>query len=295
VTIAWSVLGFYVAIAAWIVSLGYGLRTRRFKPFLGLGIAMALFLNIGYFVQGQPAAIAYFVGIYDVFDNLGLDRTEGANALGPCVDNACSVWGDRYVNHPTWGVAFHDRFANGPALRVNMLYLHIGFNTVAFVLMHWLLFRPGHGANRNRHRMVGKVSFAFLTAGTIAAIWMASEHGSVEEYGGVLAQLGFYSMSMFVYGTAIMGILKARSGSVKDHRVWMIRHAGAMWGAFWLFRVMLVFTGPLFRNWESVSLLLSIWLSAPLGIVIAEVARRRLMERNSTIDLKDESAPAFAL
>ena len=50
-------------------------------PFLGFGILIALVLNTGYFVGGQPDAIAFFVGIYDVFDNIGLDRTEGAPAL----------------------------------------------------------------------------------------------------------------------------------------------------------------------------------------------------------------------
>jgi hypothetical protein len=61
--------------------------------------------------------------------------------------------------------------------------------------------------------------------------------------------------------------------------VWMIRFAGSMWGAFWLFRLMLIVTGPLLRQWESLSLLLSIWLSAPLGIAIAEWMRLRLATR----------------
>jgi hypothetical protein len=33
------------------------------------------------------------------------------------------------------------------------------------------------------------------------------------------------------------------------------------------------------RSWEPASLLISIWFSAPLGIVIAEVARRRAARR----------------
>lgn len=293
-TIAWGIIGFYGAIAVWMATLVIGFRSRRFGPFLAVGIAIALFLNIGYFVKGQASSIAYFVGIYDVFDNIGLGRTEGADALATCVDNTCSVWGDRYVNHPSWGVAFYDRFAAGGALRNNLLYLHIAFNTVSFVLMHFLLFRPGFGANKRRHQMVGRVSFGSLTAGTIAAVWMASEHASVSEYGGIWSQLGFYSMSAFVYGTAVMGIAKVRSGDRQAHRVWMLRHAGSMWGAFWLFRVMLVVTGPLFRNFESVSLLLSIWLSAPLGIVIAEVARKRFLTNDRNAKVVSESSSVFA-
>lgn len=288
----WVVI-FYVAIIVWVGLLIFGLKTRKFRPFLGMGIALALLLNIGYFVNGQADSIAFFVSIYDVADNIGLGNPEAADALATCPNNECSVWGDRYVNHPSWGVAFYDRFANGSAIRANMLYIHIFFNSVSFVLMHYLLFRPGFGADKKRHKMVGKVSFGFLTAGTIAALWMASEHASVNEYGGIMSQLGFYSMSFFVYGTAVMGIRKIRSGDHQSHRIWMIRHAGAMWGAFWLFRVMLVFTGPIFRGTEAVSLLLSIWLSAPLGIIIAEAARRRFMLPSGPSETK-ENAPAFA-
>ncbi len=281
---AYDVLVFYAALGLWAGLLVYGLRTRRFQPFLWLGFALLVVLNGRYFIEGPAAGIAFFVGIYDVFDNIGLAADEGAAALATCPDNACSVWGDRYLHHSSWGVAFHDRFLDGPALRTNLLYGHIGFNTIAFLLMHWQLARPGTGAGRARHRLVGRIWLASLTLGTIGAVWLASEHSAVESYGGLMAELGFYSMSAFVAGTAIVGIRAARRGDVAGHRVWMFRHAGAMWGAFWLFRVMLVFTGPLFRGMDTVSILLSIWLSAPLGIVIAERLRLWLAKRPEPAD-----------
>ena len=274
--IAYDVLGFYALLVVWAVLLVAGFRRRQFGRFVGFGIALLLILNVRYFIEGPSGAIAAFVGIYDTFDNIGLGRTEGAPALATCVDNACTVRGDRYVNHPSWGVAFYDRFTNGPPLRTNLLYAHIFFNSAAFVLMHYQLMRPGTGAGRDRHRRLGRVTFVALTLGTIGAVWLASEHGSVTEYGGILAELGFYSMSAVVYSTALAGVVAARRGDPASHRVWMIRHAGSMWGAFWLFRVMLVGTGPLLRNHESASLLISIWFSAPLGVLIAEYARTRL-------------------
>ena len=294
-TIAYDVLVLYGALAVWAVLLGFGFRNKGFWPFLIFGTLIALALNVRYFIEGPPAAIAFFIGIYDVFDNLGLDRTEGAPALAQCVDNSCTVWGDRFVNHPSWGVAFHERFANGPQLRTNLLYAHIAFNSIAFVLLHIQLWRPGTGAHQAMHRLLGKISFGAVTFGTIFGVWLASEHGSVSEYGGVMAQLGFYSMSMFVYSTAVMGVITARRGQVADHRKGMSWYAGAMWGAFWLCRVMLVVTGPLLRNYESASLLISIWLSAPLGILIAEAARRRYHENKTartTIDLTGTMAAA---
>lgn len=295
--IAYDVLMVYTAIWLWGVLLILGLRRNDYRPFLGWGIVLLLVLNVRYFIEGPPAAIAFFIGIYDLFDNLGLDRNEGAPALATCVDNACTVWGDRYVNHPSWGVAFHDRFLNASRLRTNLLYGHILFNSIAFVLMHYQLLRPGTGQNRARHRLIGRVSFAALTLGTFFAVWLAAQHGSVSAYGGNASMLGFWSMSAFVYGTAILGVRSARSGDVEAHRVWMIRYAGAMWGSFWLFRVMLVVTGPLLRGFDTASIQLSIWLSAPLGIALAEVIRRRgirLMphERTVATAVDQEAVPA---
>lgn len=293
-TIAYEVLAFYGALAVWAVLLGVGLKRRSYRTFLGFGVAILLFLNIRYLTTGSANGIANFIAIYDVFDNIGLSRTEGAPALAQCADNACSVWGDRYVYHQSWGVAFYERFANGPALRNNLLYGHIFFNTIAFVLMHYQLLRPGTGLNRARHRLLGRISFAAVTVGTVFAVWLASEHGEVSEYGGNLSTLGFYSMSAFVYGTAVMGVLTVRRGDQAAHRTWMIRWAGSMWGAFWLFRVMLVVTGPLLRSHETASLLISIWFSAPLGILIAELFRRR-GSRSSPVRQAADAMPVGAL
>ena len=271
-----GVLAFYGTLVVWLALLVRGMKRRAFVPFLVFGIALLLVLNGRYLIDGATDSIAFFIGIYDVLDNLGVADSEGAAALARCPDNACTVWGERYLNHPSWGVAFHDRFLNGPQLRTNLLYGHLIFNSLVFVLMHVQLLRPGTGNNKAWHRMIGRVSFAFLTIGTICAIWLAAEHGPVGEYGGSLSMYGFWFMSLCVYGCAVMGVAQIRKGDAKAHRIWMIRFVGSMWGAFWLFRVMLFVLGPLLRNWEAAALLICIWFSAPLGIVIAEVCRRRL-------------------
>ena len=266
----------YAALVVWGALLILGLRSHSYRPFLLFGIGLMLLLNIGYFINGVPASIASFIGIYDVLINIGLAPDTSAAAISKCVDNACTVWGDRFVNHPAWGAAFYDRFANGPEFRSTLLYGHIAFNSIAFVLMHIQLFRPGYGAHRSSHRLIGRVTFAALTLSVICATWLASQHGPVGEYGGSLAQYGFYSMAAFVYACAIMGIVKARAGDQEAHRVWMFRFIGSMWGSFWLFRVMLFVIDPLLRNHEAAAILICIWGSAPLGIVIGEVIRRRL-------------------
>jgi hypothetical protein len=65
-----------------------------------------------------------------------------------------------------------------------------------------------------------------------------------------------------------------------------------MWGSFWLFRVMLVVTGPLFREVETASILWSIWASAPLGILIAERFRRWLEAESTGEASEAEAIPA---
>lgn len=268
------VLTVYAAIAIWVILLLKGMRDKSYRLFILFGIGLMLFLNIGYFVNGAPASIASFVGIYDVVINIGLASNTDAAAVSKCVDNACSVWDDRYVNHPAWGAAFYDRFANGPEFRSTLLYGHIAFNSLAFVLMHFQFFRTGFGENRARHRLVGKITFISVTLSVICAAWLASQHGSVVEYGGRLAEFGFYSMSAFVYICAVMGVVKARTGDMEAHRIWMFRFMGSMWGSFWLFRAMLLVLDPLLREYESAAILTCIWGSAPAGIIIAELIRR---------------------
>jgi Predicted membrane protein (DUF2306) len=289
-----GVLAIYGALVVWAALLVLDLKRISFGRFLGFGIALMLVLNVRYLIEGAANSIAFFIGIYDVLDNLGVASSQSAPALAKCPDNACTVWGDYYLNHPSWGVAFYERFANGGQLRNDLLYGHILFNSVTFVLMHVQLFRPGNGSNPAQHRMIGRAAFTTLTISTICAVWLASEHGPVVEYGGNLSRFGFWFMSMCVYGCAVMGVLHIRKGDSAAHRVWMIRFVGSMWGSFWLFRVMLFVLGPLLRNVEAGALLICIWFSAPLGILIAEFFRRRLDQRANLSGVTTGAGQAFA-
>ncbi len=280
-----GVISVFVGLAIWAGLAVHAVMKRKFVPVLLFGILLMLYLNAGYVIYGPAASIANFVGIYDVLINLGPSDPVSAAAVSTCPDNSCSVWGNTFTNHPAWGVAFYDRFANGPELRSALLLGHVVCNSIVFVLMHVQMFFPGgRGAN---HAILGRISFGILTVGVGCAAILAAQHGPVGEYGGALSTWGFFSMSIFVYATAVMGILAIRRQDTAQHRIWMWRFVGSMWGSFWLFRVLLFVIDPLFRDIEALAIQICIWGSAPAGILIAEMVRRRVDER-------DEIAPVVA-
>ncbi len=281
-----GVVSVFVGLAIWVCLAVYVVLRGRFLPVLLFGIALMLYLNLGYVIYGPADSIANFVGIYDVLINFGLSDPATASAISTCPDNSCSVWGETYTYHPAWGVAFYDRFANGTEMRSALLLGHVVCNSIVFVLMHLQMFYPG-GRGRN-HALIGRVCFAILTIGVGCATILAAQHGPVSEYGGVLSTLGFFSMSMFVYATAVMGVLAIRRQDATQHRIWMWRFVGSMWGSFWLFRVLLFVIDPLFRDIEALAIQICIWGSAPAGILIADMVRRRVDAKNATLPVAAE-------
>ncbi|KAI9003879.1 putative membrane protein [Hyaloraphidium curvatum] len=268
-----DVLVFYCSLVAWVALLASGVKNRSFGPFLVFGNVLLVFLNLRYFLEGPERGIAFFVALYDMLHNLGAGGS-GAAALATCADNSCSSW-SAYRWHPSWGVSFYNRFSSGNAVRETLLLCHIAGNSLAFLAMTVNMFRPGYGATAAAHKAVGYFSMLSLLVGVACACLLASEHGPIGNYGGERAKWGFYSMATCVYTSAAMGMLAIWKGDVPSHRRWMFRYAGSMWGSFWLFRVMEFLIGPLLRGWNTASILLDIWASAPLGILLAEAIRVR--------------------
>ncbi len=278
-----GVLGVFAALAIWAGLLVRGFQSGRFSGFLIFGLGLMLFLNVRYLIEGSTAGIAFFIGIYDVLINIGL-RGAVPEAMMACEGNACTVWGDTYTIHPAWGVAFYERFATGPEFRSQLLYGHIAFNSLAFVLLHIQLMRPAGQPGGSNHRLLGRISFAALCLSLICAVWLASQHGPVAEYGGAWSTWGFYTMAAVVFSCAAMGVIAIRAKDRARHRVWMFRCAGSMWGSFWLFRVMLFVIDPLLRDYESAAILWCIWMSAPLGVLLGELVRRWIGARANATD-----------
>ncbi|MEP0587390.1 MAG: hypothetical protein ABJI43_09145 [Roseobacter sp.] len=129
--VPFGVISVFVGLAIWAGLAVHAVMKRKFVPVLLFGILLMLYLNMGYVIYGPAASIANFVGIYDVLINLGLSDPVSAAAVSTCPDNSCSVWGNTFANHPAWGVAFYDRFANGPELR-SAEAPHLNWSTVMF-------------------------------------------------------------------------------------------------------------------------------------------------------------------
>ncbi len=275
-----GVMSVFAALVLWAALAAWGVARRRFGPALLFGVAFMLALNLGYVVYGPTASIANFVGIYDVLINFGLP--DAAAAVLPCAENACSVWGETFTRHPAWGVAFYERFASGPEARSALLMGHIVCNSIVFVLLHVQMLRPGGQASL--HALLGRISFVILTLGVGCAVILATQHSAVPEYGGLWAELGFFSMSLVVYASAVCGVIAIRQGDAARHRIWMWRFAGSMWGSFWLFRVVLFVIDPLLRQSEALAINICIWGSAPAGVILAEIIRRRL-DRTSEVSV----------
>ena len=80
-----SVMGFYGAVLVWGALISRGLfRPKQWPLIAGFGLVLLLFLNIRYVLEGAPAGIAFFISLYDFFDNLGLPAGEVPSAMTTC-------------------------------------------------------------------------------------------------------------------------------------------------------------------------------------------------------------------
>ena len=262
----------FLALFSWAVSLGYGIRHKKYVPFLTFGVAFGTILNLRHWLVSHHNAFALVVGVYDVLSHFIV--SENMTNMVPCETGNCTVWGeDVYTSHPSWSVRFFERFVNGPERRKKLLLVHNMGNAIAFVVLHIQFLQPG-GQSSKWHKWLGRFSLCSLTVGLTSAVLMANEHGNVDEYGNHWSSWGFYEMASCCFVPAAVGLFKIRSGDTASHRRWMWRYAGAMWGSFWIFRVGLLLIDPLLRDREAVAWLLVTWGSAPVGIAVAELARR---------------------
>jgi len=275
-----SVVATYCALGVWLILLGASVKRRSYRAFLLYGVGLMIVLNFRYAIVGAERSIAFFVGLYDAPYNVGASSAPVQDGLILCApDRQCSTMGDSYNYHASWAVAFHERFSSGNVLRNSLLGSHIVFTTLAFISMMAQFFNPGSGKYPRVHKWLGYTSFGALTVGLISSCLLAVEHKSVVHYGGPLSMVGFWFMASCVFVCVIMGLVAIKKKDIASHRKWMVRYAGSLWGSFWVFRAMELVIGPLLRKYDPASILICIWGSAPLGILIAELAQKSAAKR----------------
>ncbi|MEM9200918.1 MAG: hypothetical protein AAGC53_04635 [Actinomycetota bacterium] len=277
----WDVSAYLITMASWTALGVYGFITKRWKPWILVGITLAVVLNVRFIVPGLDYGFGHTTAITDV--SLAVvhgDLAALANVV-TCPANECTIDTDGETLHTSWAVVFFDRFANGSSGQKAMFYGHIVGNTIAMALVTWQLLRPVQPGQPNarrsrRHRQLGMTCFGAMGIGVFFGAVLAGQHTTIPEYGGAWSMFGLWEMSACVAVTGVLGVRSARRGAYADHRVWMWRHAGSLWGSYFGFRAIMFFSDPIFINYEGVAWNLSAWGGAPVGIALAELARRRL-------------------
>jgi len=263
---------------------------RRSYGLVALSIVMFC-LNSQYGILPVEENIRFFISVFD------LPMNTVAQVLGPntslpgmaqCTrgNEDCSFLS--YDIHPAWGVAFYDRFTLGSAaelfVRNAKLYAHVWPNSIA-LLLALLQLHPGlRKGNPVLHRWTGRLVALLNLTGTVCAFLLGIEHSAVDNYGQHYAVYGWYVMITTVLSCLIAGLVAAWRGDYRSHEKWMIRWYGSMWGSFFIFRAWILLAGPFMMWSQTGNILCAIYLSAPAGVVVAELLRQSTFSKISKVE-----------
>ena len=181
-------------------------------------------------------AAGMFAGIYDPFYNMFPGMA--AKEMIPCTANAyqCSVLYFDYPKHVAWTIALFDGYTLH-AWIPQFLKVHILFNALAICLLPWQLWLMQRGKVQT-HRVVGRIIGISAVLGTSVGWWISLRaHRHIQAYGGVLSILAFGTMWAGVVVPATLGYICIRKRDIENHRKWMIRFFGALFGAFFFWRI----------------------------------------------------------
>ncbi|MEM1154355.1 MAG: DUF2306 domain-containing protein [Pseudomonadota bacterium] len=287
-----AVLGYYIASLLWLGLAARAFVTKRWRTWVGLSVIFMLVLNLRFFLVGIPETLALNTSVADLTLYLFETTDQTSAGLTLCEENRCAHPGSSRLLHTLWAAEFYARFAGDQTSQAVLLYGHILGNSIAFVLVTIALLNPGlrrpssgegypqplprrTNARNCLHKLLGRVSFISMVVGVLLGAALASQHYAVPAYGGLWSQWGLYSMSGFVFLTGLQGVKEIKRGNHAAHRIWMWRHAGALWGSFFVFRITINVLDPLFLDYPGVAWSAACWLGAPGGILIAEWFRRR--------------------
>ena len=213
-----------------------------------------------------------FSGIYDPVHNLfpGL----AAQDLMPCTANeySCSVLSLDYPKHVAWTIGLFDGYTL-QAWIPRVLKAHILLNAIALCLFPWQLWLMKKG-KIHRHRVIGRIIGISAVLGTSLG-WFISirAHSDIEAYGGVLSIVAFGIMWASIVGSATLGYIFIKKKDIENHKKWMIRCFGALFGSFFFWRIEALMLQWMFTSaYGWVFYTLNTWL---LGMLLFDYAARK--------------------
>lgn len=177
---------------------------------------VAAIINYQYGIKRSAGdAIAFFNTIYDPVHNFGffgkssVTSADLANlpGLALCDDgqNNCTLLPDYFPVHASWATTLHRRFTTGGITTDGItncmkLYAHAWLNTTAFIICLIQMHQPTRQKYLELHRKMGWVAIVCITCGTGFSLWLSTDHGGEEYYGGNIAVAGwFVSKHVYVY------------------------------------------------------------------------------------------------
>jgi hypothetical protein len=217
-------------------------------------------------------AAGMFSGIYDPFYNMfpGLASED----IIPCTANEykCSVLYFDYPKHVAWTIALFDGYTLHSWMP-KFLRVHILFNAIAICLIPWQLWLMKN-EKVDTHRTVGRIIGVSAVIGTSVG-WLISirAHSTTEAYGGVLSIIAFGTMWSGVVVPLTLGYIFIRKKDIVNHKKWMIRFFGALFGSFFFWRIealMLQWMFSSINGWLFYTV--TSWL---LGIILFDYAAKK--------------------
>ncbi len=128
------------------------------------------------------------------------------------------------------------------------------------------------------HSHIGYLSLLALTLGLASGCFLAEYHQSIASFGGIYATYGFWAMALECYVPAIVAIEKRQSGDVRGHKQWIMRYVGAMFGAFGIFRLLLVAMASLMPQFNATSYVVALYVSSPIGFVLGDLVFKNVID-----------------
>jgi len=168
--------------------------------------------------------------------------------------------------------AVRDHIVSNYMQQETIFKVHIVTTGAAWVLMPFQIWKSFRRADIGRHRTVGWTTLSLLAVGMVTSFFIARPMRECEEGGGFTSEVGFYGMAIATSFCAMMGVYKVQQKQIDEHRRWMVRAYGCMWGSFFWFRIAMVSLLPLLPKdyHHGLGLISNLsWVSGWLGADVA--------------------------